>query len=57
MLIAIFLVNHYALNKIITHSKWKVLNTIQAQIEMLQTQEQILSEKTLEHLNKLSNRP
>ena len=50
---AIFIVSQYTLGKIIGNAKWMTLNGIQAQIEALQTNEQILSEETLGHLNKL----
>jgi len=49
----VFLSNQYALAKIITRAKWKTLNEIQAQIKRLRGQEDIPSEKTLEHLGKL----
>jgi hypothetical protein len=52
-LTVLFFANRYALDKIIMRSKWNTLKAIQAQIETLQTQEEILSEKTLEHISKL----
>ncbi len=52
-LIVLFLINQYALSKIITRAKWKKLNEVQAKIETLETQEDIPSEKTLGHLGKL----
>jgi len=52
-LIVIFSSSHYALAKIINKTKWRVLNGVQTQIEALQTQEEILSEQTLSHINKL----
>jgi hypothetical protein len=52
-LTAFFIINQYALAKIITRAKWKTLNEIQAQIERLRAQEEIPSEKTLAHLTKL----
>jgi hypothetical protein len=52
-LIVVFISNQYALAKIIHKAKWKTLNGIQAQIEALQEQEEILGEKTLGHINEL----
>jgi hypothetical protein len=52
-LITLFIINQYALRKIITRAKWKKLNEIQAKIETLEIQEHIPSEKTLGHLGKL----
>ena len=52
-LIIVFVSGHYALAKIIHRAKWKTLNSIQAQIETLQEQEEILTEKTLDHIKKL----
>jgi hypothetical protein len=52
-LTAFFIINQYALTKIITRAKWKTLNEIQAQIERLRAHEEIPSEKTLAHLGKL----
>lgn len=52
-LAAFFVINQYALAKIITRAKWKKLNEIQAKIETLEAQEEIPSEKTLAHLTKL----
>jgi len=49
----VFLSNQYVLAKIITRAKWKTLNEIQAQIKRLRGQEDIPSEKTLEHLGQL----
>jgi hypothetical protein len=51
--IAFFAVNQYVLARIITNAKWTTLNGIQAQVEKLQAQEQILSEETLGHIDKL----
>jgi hypothetical protein len=53
LLIIVFISGQYALAKIINKAKWKTLNGIQAQIERLQEQERILSEKTLGHINEL----
>ena len=52
-LVAFFAANQIALGKIITRAKWRTLNEIQAQVERVRTQEDIPSEKTLEHLGKL----
>ncbi|MBE7470442.1 MAG: hypothetical protein DPW09_03870 [Anaerolineae bacterium] len=52
-LTTLFIINQYALSKIITTAKWKTLNDIQAKIEKLQTQEELPGKETLEHLNKL----
>jgi len=52
-LVALFIVNHYSLAKIIGRSKTDALRDIQAQIEELWAKEHILSEKTLAHINKL----
>jgi hypothetical protein len=52
-LIVLFIINQYALSKIITRAKWRKLNEVQAKIEALETQEDIPSEKTLGHLGKL----
>ena len=49
-LITIFAINQYALKKIIFTAKRKVLDDIQVEIESIRSQEQILSQKTLEHL-------
>lgn len=51
--ITFFAVNQYVLARIITNAKWRTLNGIQAQVEELQAQEQILSEETLGHIDKL----
>ena len=48
-----FALNQYALARIIRRAKWRTLNEIQAKIEQLRTQENIPSEQTLGHLNKL----
>lgn len=53
LLIVVFISGQYALAKIINKAKWKTLNGIQAQIEGLQDQEEILGEKTLGHINEL----
>jgi hypothetical protein len=53
LLIVVFISGQYALAKIINKAKWKTLNDIQAQIETLQEQAEILSEKTLGHINEL----
>ncbi len=52
-LITLFLINQYALARIINRGKWKKLNEIRANIEMLESQEDIPDEKTLAHLTKL----
>jgi hypothetical protein len=52
-IITIFASSHYALAKIINKAKWRILANIQAQIETLQEREEILSEETLSHINKL----
>ena len=52
-LVVLFVINQYALSKIITRAKWTKLNEVQAKIEALETQEDILSEKTLGHLGRL----
>lgn len=48
-----FALNQYALARIIRRTKWRTLNEIQAKIERLRTRENIPSEGTLDHLNKL----
>ncbi len=53
LLIVIFISGQYALAKIINKAKWETLNGIQAQIETIQVQEEILGEKTLSHINEL----
>ncbi len=53
LLIVVFVSGQYALAKIINKAKWKTLNGIQAQIEALQEQEEILGEKILGHINEL----
>lgn len=53
LLIVVFISGQYALAKIIKKAKWRTLNGIQSQIEALQEQEEILSEKTLGHINEL----
>ncbi|MCP4369999.1 MAG: hypothetical protein GY797_18065, partial [Deltaproteobacteria bacterium] len=52
-LTAFFVINQITLRKIITRAKWEKLNEVQMQIETLETQEDIPSEKTLGHLSKL----
>ncbi|MCB0214066.1 MAG: hypothetical protein KDJ52_32310 [Anaerolineae bacterium] len=51
--IAFFVINQIVLAKIITNTKWIILNSIQAQIESLQHQEAIFSEDTLKHIDTL----
>jgi hypothetical protein len=51
--IFLFLFNQYALSRLIINTKWRVLNDIQRQITELQTQEKIINEKTVDHINKL----
>lgn len=53
LLIVVFIGGQYALAKIINKAKWKTLNGIQAQIERLQEQEEILGEEILGHINEL----
>lgn len=53
IMIIIFASSHYALAKIVNKAKWRTLNGIQAQIEELQMKENVLSQKTLEHINEL----
>ena len=53
VIITIFASSHYAVAKIINKAKWRILANIQAQIEALQGREEILSEETLSHINKL----
>lgn len=53
LLILLFILNQYALSKIITRAKWNTLNGIQIQVETLQAQESILGEETLDHIDKL----
>ena len=52
-LTALFVINQYALAKIITRAKWKTLNEIQAKIEALQAQENIAEKETMEAINRL----
>lgn len=49
-LIAIFVINQYALRTIIFSAKRKILDNIEVEIEAVRSQEQILSKETLEHL-------
>jgi hypothetical protein len=49
----LFIINQYALTKIITRAKWKKLNKIQAKIEALETEENIADKDTLEAVNRL----
>ena len=53
VIITIFASSHYAVAKIINKAKWRILANIQAQIEAVQGREEILSEETLSHINKL----
>jgi len=52
-LTAFFLINQYALAKIITRAKWKKLNEIQAKIETLEAKENIADKDTMEAVNRL----
>jgi hypothetical protein len=53
VIIIIFTSSHYAVAKIIYKAKWRTLANIQTQIEELQQREEILSEETISHINKL----
>ena len=52
-IIIIFASGHRALARIVIQAKWRTLNSIQAQIEALQTRSEILDEETLNQINKL----
>lgn len=52
-LIILFITNQYALTKIITRAKWKKLNKIQAKIEALEAEENIVDKDTMEAVNRL----
>ncbi len=52
-LILLFILNQYALSRIIINAKWKTLNNIQAKIGQLQTQEEIPAKDTLAHIREL----
>ncbi len=51
--IVFFALNQFIMSRIITNGKWKTLNDIQTQVEDLQTQDAVLSEDTLGHIDKL----
>ena len=53
VIIAIFASGHYAIARTIYKAKRRILASIQAQIEELQQREEILSEETISHINKL----
>jgi hypothetical protein len=53
VILGVFINSHYALSKIIRKSKWQILADIQSQIESLQAKSEIISEETLNHINKL----
>lgn len=53
ILIVIFLGGQFSLSKAISRAKWKTLNDIQAKIEKLQSQEEIPTKETLEHISAL----
>jgi hypothetical protein len=50
---ALFLLNQYALAKIITRAKWKTLNEIQAETERLRTGGKLAEKETMEAVNRL----
>lgn len=49
----LFIINQYALRKIITRAKWKKLNEIQAKIERLEAEEDIPTKDTITHIRAL----
>jgi hypothetical protein len=49
----LFIVNQYALTRIITRAKWKKLNKIQAKIEALEAEKNIVDKDTMEAVNRL----
>jgi hypothetical protein len=48
-----FIINQYALRKIITRAKWKTINEIQAEVEELQAGGKLTDKETMEALNRL----
>lgn len=53
--VALYIGCQFNLSKIITNSKWSMLNDVQTKIETLLTGTEIPTEETLEHLEKLMN--
>jgi hypothetical protein len=49
----LFVMNQYALAKIITRAKWKKLNEIQAKVEKLEAEENIADKETMETVKRL----
>ena len=52
-LIILFANNQYGISKIIVRAKWKTLNAIQKTIEILQEQDDVPTQETLQHIGSL----
>ena len=55
VIIALFVVNQYAMAKIIARAKWKTLNSVQLQIEEMHNQGDLSQKETVEAIDRLMN--